>query len=81
MTTVASGEERKELKEKMRKAQFTLGPRVFEQQIQTTYTSGIDATAKLGGLPSDGEPIRKEMKKTSFSIGEGVLSSETEAAS
>ena len=56
----------------MRKASFTFGPK-SQSAIKTLsiYESGIDASAKLGGKPSDGEKVKIEMRKTSFKIGEG----------
>jgi len=65
----------------MRTAQFTLGTTTTESRPMTSYKSAIDASAKLGGLPSNGDAIKQEMKKTSVCISEGVkvCSSQTEA--
>jgi len=78
----ATGEERQELKERMRKASFTLGLKSEGGQLkaQSMYKSCIDASAKLGGMPSNGELVKAEMKKTYIKIGEGnQCSAETEA--
>lgn len=80
-SAAATGEQRQELKERMRKASFTLGLKSEggQHMAQSMYKSCIDASAKLGGMPSNGEEVRAEMKKTYIKIGEGKLcSSETE---
>ena len=69
---IGSKDDREELKERMRKASFTFGPKSQSTiKSQSIYESGIDASAKLGGQPSDGEKVKIEMRKTSFKIGEG----------
>lgn len=47
------------------------------------YTSGIDAQAKIGGRPSDGQSVKKELKSTHFSIGAkgAQMNESSEAAS
>ena len=37
--------------------------------MESMYTSGIDAQAKIGGKPSDGLSVKNELKSTNFSIG------------
>ena len=67
-------EDRSELKERMRKASFTFAAKnEGMSKAQSMYGSGIDATAKIGGQPSDGKLVKAEMKKTSVKIGEGNL--------
>ena len=48
-------ESRQELKERMQKTQFTFGNSKDQKgmsEAKSLYTSGIDAQAKLGGMPA-----------------------------
>lgn len=41
--------------------------------MESMYTSGIDAQAKVGGLASDGKAVKQALKRTNFSIGDNTL--------
>ena len=63
-------ESRAELKARMARTQFSFGNKAQEnKQMESMYTSGIDAQAKIGGKPSDGLSVKNELKSTNFSIG------------
>ena len=63
-------ESRAELKARMAKTQFSFGNKAQgNRQMESMYTSGIDAQAKVGGKPSDGQSVKNELKSTNFSIG------------
>ena len=75
---------RAELKARMAKTQFSFGNRAQDnRQMESMYTSGIDAQAKIGGRPSDGQSVKKELKSTHFSIGAkgAQMNESSEAAS
>jgi len=57
----------------MRKASFILGLKseVGKVKAQSMYRSQIDASAMIGGQPSNGEAVKAEMKKTFVKLGEG----------
>ena len=77
-------ESRAELKARMSKTQFSFGNKAQEnRQMESMYTSGIDAQAKVGGLPSDGKKVRQELKQTNVMIGSKTISTvgQSEAAS
>lgn len=76
-----NSDNRDELKERMRKASFTFGPSMKNiGKDKTIYETGINHSAQLKGLPSDGKVVQEQMKKVSVKIGEGNLCpNETEA--
>jgi len=60
----------------MAKTQFSFGNGNTDMgKNKTLYSSGIDATANMGGKAADGREVQFKLSKTNFQIGTSVSSS------
>ena len=69
-TVQSSLDQRSELKARMAKTSFTFGNKAQEnRQMESLYTSEIDAQAKKGGPAADGRDVQLALKRSNFTIG------------